>query len=445
MGLNGKIKKQLKEHYRDEAVYDPKELLFQKETFMLNCNKVGVIVDYLCYYQGIDKERPCVTAIDLFWHFWHKIMEYVRCGTVVDVVVMCVDCKEGVPKMKAKEQSKRVERTVKYYESKGEPEEKIEPYPDDCEFDTETGKIKCPGEEEDDYIDMRRLALNKNVRAKLWPFFHRLIEERMRSTKVEFVFFFDYDASGPWMFKHTYLDGIQSLHRPDLAHSLGEADPALMWWTKLLQTPDRDIYLLSIDSDLIALYLMYRSRHPQGVSRVWWHSDNDTVFEFSAIYGRFKAKFAMDPILFVFVCVLLGTDFVEKKWTTNYLNEDKVLKALGKWKLDIYAAIKEHGWAYVVEDFLRVLYHSEYVAQTVVKVPLRFEKPMPLSTADDLRVLFPPRANNKGVSYPSVEMIQQTADLVAFNMLYWHHASDGISWKAVAQHMEKEDGGYLYA
>ncbi len=433
MGLNGKIKKQLKEHFSGD-VHDPATLLFQKNTLMLNPNKVAVVVDYLCYYQGIDRTKR-TTAIDLAWMFWHVVMEYLRNGTRVDVVVMCCDYKPGVTVYKAKTQSARVEATASSYEAQGL--EEAVPYPSDATFNEE-GKVCYDDEVE--YIDMRRLGMSKDVRAKLWPFYHSRIKDRMRSVNKGTVFFFDYDASGPWMFVNNGMDDVTEMHRPDLAHALGEADPALMWWTKLLQTPKRDVYLMSTDSDLIALYLLYRSRYPRFCSTVWWHSDKTAVFDLSSIYKQFQAKVGMTPILFAFMCTLLGTDFVKKNLTTDYLNEDKVFAAAQSWTMP---SIKEKGWRGVMTDFLCHLYNTEYNAKTVVKVPPKFVKPPIVLSIEELRKAFPPRVK-RGAAFPTEDQIKQASDLVAFNMLYWYQASDGVSWENAAGHMLQKDGKYLH-
>ncbi len=443
MGLLPAVKALIKTRFPD-CVHEATNLTFQKERFYINPNAVGVIEDYLIYYQAIDKTNTS-SVRELFDHFWSKPAEYVgRCGTRCDVFAMICDDKNGVPPFKAVTQAKRIVSAAKSYEAKGLTE--AVPYPIDAEFDEETGKVCYTDTDEGksffvkERICLRRLSMTKSLRAKLWILFHRYIEEKMGWASLGRIFFFDYDKSGPWMFVNVGFKQVQVVHRKDLAHALGESDPAMIWWTKLLRTDSRDIHFMTTDSDTIPLYLTYHSRFPSTSrwSSVWWHCDKETVINYTNFAMKVEERLEMTPMMFSFVCVLLGTDFVSKNWSINWINETKVLNAAREWKP--LAGIV--NWQAAFNDFICFLYNDEYNKATVAPVPPHMRRPRIVLSQADLKKAFPEKGR---VSFPSNENLKMTADLCAFNLLYWSYAADGVSWTTAAKHLLKDDGTYLYA
>ncbi len=430
MGLHPDIKKEVKERF-PAAVHAVKSTVWQKEQLYINPRRVAAIQDTLTVYQAMDKAET-VTVHDIARRLWAKAEELVaRPGTVCDIFVSAIDFSPNVPKLKEATQVERVAASVKTYQAQGLAE--VVPYPNEASFDAETGKIVYvdeSGATRKDYICLRRLGMTKRVRAKLWPMLHEYFIARMGWAVRGRVFYFDYDASGPWQFTTKDFKDVEVVHRTDLAHELGEADPAMMWWLKFLQRERLDVHLLTTDSDLLPLYLAYASRSvPVSRSTVWWVYDADTALDFSYLYEHMQSRLGVHPLLFVLVCIVSGTDFVKKSLTTNYINLANVLEAARGWSMPG----DDQGWAEVFKSFIECIYNAEYNRKTVAKVPPGFRKPKIKLDRQALRQAFPEKA--RGVSFPSSQRLAQAADICAFNIVYWFQASEGVSWKKAAPHL----------
>jgi len=172
------------------------------------------------------------------------------------VIVFAWDDPERVPKHKQPEQKSRGVKAKKARVTSGRG--LLFPYPDGSRI-VRGGIIVPPEDGEHEVtqlIDLARLRMTRHMRKKLCDFLRdEFIRERAAILPPGTAVIMDYDPAGPWVFTST-----SAMQRKDFQHMFGEADLMLVFWCRVLR--HMDIFVHSVDGDIIILLLNYVYRHP---------------------------------------------------------------------------------------------------------------------------------------------------------------------------------------
>lgn len=438
MGLLGDIK-------RIVSGRCPAAVLPRSE-FQIEAPSVALI-DYLTTIYGVD-QAVCYTIDVLFDHFWQQADARVLAGCR-DVVFLC-DAQSNVPPHKGSEQDKRRVSAKKADVKKG-LEEAI-PYPRDAVFDLNgSGMIHytLDGTTIIEPICLRRLRLSKQLRTLLWQTFVQRIKHRVSGLGHHVTIWFDFDPTGPWRFHRKSGvvigggedgtdDPVEATHHTELAHYLGESDPALFWWAHYFQQqqpPPSQVHLLTNDSDMMPLATLYQLRDRCPVkSSIFWHCDNKIIIDLTRFYALMTRGLGVTPMQFVFWCIYCGTDYLEKSEVTHGIGADRVLDGLKGCRLNWHP---ESTHKFPFQMALNAIYNRDYCDKTVANVPKWAEKPLPVLSTTELRQAFPaveasssspvPKRSNSAVVYPSDSNLT-VSSRAQFTFQYWWHASDGKHW-----------------
>jgi len=424
MGLSGAIKKLLRELAPESFVQESETR--QKRT---PTNVHVDLLDYLTRFVAIkDRDTKLFTHDELFAHFWAhpQFSESVLCITICDD-------RARVTRAKDETHVARATRAAKDDARKGVAAAK--PYPVDAEFwsggvtykgtrDEDGGK---EGEGEEgvepeqvfEAICLRRLSKSRNPKGcnlgnTLWQSFVPRIQSAMAGvTKKQFVLDID-RGTGAMGFE----SGSKEPPMPFAStHELGEADPAMLFWTRELEDQSDDIHWYSNDSDLIALYLLYHDRRTPAQRanvKVWWHCENGIAVDMALMADLMVARTPDCPsaAMLGISFILPGDDFVDQSAYAFKFGPLKIIEAF--LRLDARELHDQKCDALTIfKRFLSDLYNRKRVL--AVAEPLR-PHVTPLSFAE-LRKLYP--------RFPDDETIERQAQRFHYNVLYWYMAPLG--------------------
>lgn len=266
-------------------------------------NGYVVFNDYLIFFNKLvqgSRGKRTFTPKEVFDHFWSNVEQHL-CNedTTCATYIMCTDDKRKVPSAKAATQKKRIlaaeQAAERRREEQGEDEEEEEDqfYPAGCTL--VEGGVQFP-DGHVERIDLYRLSRSchhthgkingdteqrSNLRSDLWEMFLPYIDMEVQVSLPKgrsFVFSFKYE--GPWHF----VKGHPPKQLPTLAHCLGEADLAAVYWRHRFAAPPpnqklpvcaMDFHLKSSDGDFMALFMRDSEfpAPPHATGKVYWHCD----------------------------------------------------------------------------------------------------------------------------------------------------------------------------
>jgi hypothetical protein len=398
--------------------------------------------DYLIRFKRIPAECSPDSLEVLFLFMWKRVEQHLsaphgRCNTYV---LICDD-RSNVTRLKSATQAKRAAQSQTTDARKGL--DAAEPYDDNvCLSDLPR-------------VDLRRLAVSSvAVRQQLWTAFDPFIRRAITRCPAGSCFIFDFDRKGAIYY---HQDG--RVERNVDPHNLGEADPALIWWLHNLpsgvQRRTHDVHFFTTDTDVIPLYLLYHDLHPNLPNQysVFWHHsvDSQEMVDLPAmadelVRNAYADGSVLSPLLcFVLVCIMSGTDLVDRGEYAKFLGMPAIMQAVSKTlqrdrlahlleeKKKKRRAPENEGVADddvvlhtsdLFRDALVQLYNARYRATFDVKVPPPFEKPKELLSLTVLRQRF---ATGKRYQVPSEEAIERSTRLIEANYCYWRTASQGAT------------------
>ena len=342
--------------------------------------------------------------------------------------ILVCDCRAKVPKLKAGTQAARIDAVVKASAKRGLDE--ATPYPRGAEWDFATGWVKwteqesCPDDETKmmdvpklEPINLPRLAKSRwygapddprahsNLGNELWATMHDRLQQVVTLSNSCRQVIFDYKHEGPVVFDKSDKSGLLL---ESMAHNLGEADTALVWWAAQYDGKVDHIHLHTCDGDQMALYALYhdqRSASAQQRTKIWWHCDHDNVVDLcqmvTCMLGRdFLLKngqtrrFPSARHIGVFF-ILCGTDFFSQRVVAFGNGVDKMLQAF--LMIDWPAFSELEDWAapsidkpsplldHVLREWMVRMFHYKLPGGKV-QVPEAFRKPpQPLVSMDSIR------------------------------------------------------------
>lgn len=377
---------------------------------------VGVVDDFLTRWMKVDREKEW-TLDELFERFFCEarrslFQRKLPCDTYVSVC----DDRALVTKWKARTQTKRRDTAESARERKGEAA--AEAYEDN----ERPWELNLP-------IDLKRAKATDKTDKALWEAFVPLIAAAMKEDcPPGRTFIFDYDqVKGPIYF---HADGTHEQKAP--VHRMGEADPSCIWWAANHFADDADVHLLSIDSDLVPLYLAYHPLATEKRQRVYWHRSLSTdrlrpvmVDLTQQLVPFFRRNVGLPLPWLVLLCCLCGSDFVKRDaYAFNRRGFlDKALQAVRNMLLeaevtrllpDLEPTFDVRSTDSILRRFLQHIW-----SPAAPQVPERFRRPRPpLLTFARLRQLHP-------TTFPSEGTIAREAAYLDFNLRYWFGACAG--------------------
>jgi len=424
-----------------------------------------VVEDYLirfragCAAMQVDQ---LLTLKQLFRTMWEPVRTQL-CNKNVPCLtyVLVCDDSSNTPPYKEEERAQRRVAESKSDAKKGFKEE-AQPYPPTFkllnngvvlgESDASmaaAAATAAPEEEEAQGICLRRLRATRGGLQALWRAFYPMIEDAMKrqSCPSGRTFISDHDANAPTSFLMRGDGVVDSGESAGDVHSLGEADPALVWWCHRLQVRchNVDVRVYSTDTDFLALWYLYRARQPRTTSRRVWF-----ISEQGALSSRLKTyAVASDPVPgrdvrdmdaclasvmrysgFIYPahlgwwCILMcDNDFLPSKARKELFPSFKLNTALiAAMQVMCREDAEVVDWAYTgaltlkqarafLETFVRRVWHARIDSTQTSLAALR-------------------RDLKHGASVPSDEVIDRWAERVGFTINYWSSACEGRSWRS---------------
>lgn len=400
----------------------------------------AIIDDFLVTYKGIPTVDCSYTLVELFDRFWRNARYHLGLSHC-DTYIMVCDDRSNVPKLKGETQAKRVEASAKSNAKNGVAE--VEPYPVGTVFVNEG--VKIPGaESEPEPICLRRLARSRwygpkegakwsNLGNDLWFAFHPMIEAAMKEIAPGRTFIFDHVKEGPYIFDH----GQVAVHATQLAHDLGEADPALVWWTHQLGK-DRPtlgaVHWETTDTDLIALYALYHGQVEKrtkrqyqeedlfvkpGVRPVYWHCERDVMVDMPLMARMIMRNTKFQTLAcFAMGFILAGCDIMHKARYAHRFGMMFVFDAVAS--VDVSQVGTAHA---IFEQFLLNLYRDR-LAGGKLTVPEAHRKPASVISIEAMRQRLATKKKTPS-KFPSHEETKWQAERFRFNYKYWMGAIEG--------------------
>jgi len=422
MGLSGAIKKRLRELAPESFVQESETR--QKRT---PTNVHVDLLDYLTRFVAIkDRDTKLFTHDELFAHFWAhpQFSDSVLCITICDD-------RSRVTRAKDETHAVRATRAAKDDARKGV--EAAKSYPVDAEF--WSGGVTYKGVAEDgdegekegaepeqqvfEAICLRRLSKSRNPKGcnlgnTLWQSFVPRIQSAMAGvTKKQFVLDID-RGTGAMGFE----PGSKEPPTPFAStHELGEADPAMLFWTRELEDQSDDIHWYSNDSDLIALYLLYHDRRTPAQRanvKIWWHCENGIAVDMALMADLMVARThgCLSAAMLGISFILPGDDFVDQRKYAFGFGPLKIIEAF--LRLDARAIRARRDTARsIFEQFLSDLYNRK----RVLSIPPLLQPHLTPLSFDELRELHP--------LFPDDETIERQALRFHYNVVYWYLAALG--------------------
>jgi len=377
------------------------------------------IDDFLTRYMTIDRAGAWSLA-GLFRTFWSPIQNelFKPNSPCVAYIVVCDD-RTNVTAFKRQTQSKRKAARASTDARKG-----LAPHVPYTAEEMAERTSSSPTYDPFALYDLNRLALSDRDGMHLWREFVPLVADRMTTCPPGRRFLFDFDnAAGPLVMQ----SGREPYHTQ--GHSLGEADPATIWWVANFAPERRDVdyRIASTDSDILAIYTAYHRKAVERDQRVFMHNKYDTMIDLR-IMGDALARNIDLPLEWqCLYFVLCGTDFVDRiafaRGSNNVLVREAVVRT--------HQRCQREGECDVFQVFVRELFYAALPGS--IQVPERFRFPIPLLSVRRLRELY------AGSFFPSDEVLADAEKRVHFNLLYWLHAPAGHRPDRVAKAADMQD------
>jgi len=425
-----------------------------------------MVDDYLIRYQALfnggpkegEEKKTRFTHAELFdKFFWPVRRALFGSGAKFQSYVMVCDDRSNVPKFKQAEQQRRV-AAIKKAEAKKEVAA-AEPYAEGWDIgsagitfsepegsdkeleehlipdlaDMVLACLSSSGNKDEAEIDLRRLKVSDPTGKRLYESFLPLIAEEMKErAPIGTTFYFDFDKAGPILFDS---EGAYTL-QADLAHNLGEADPALMWWVDnhppLLTSGDEpiDYHVQTTDTDFSAIYLLNHDDRQRPQDNVFWQRSPDQFVDMRILADRVVHNSKTTLRVVGAWMILCGCDFLPRE---SYAF--RLIHVVPKILTAVIAALGEYssgggagGMREIFELFVRKLHHTETKSKHGVQVPPRFRKPETLATLARLREWYPYTAadaflGTKHRTIPTDEAITELAVRFEFTYVYWSCAT----------------------
>lgn len=431
--------------------------------------RVVVLDDFLVRYRAIF-DAMYYTLDELFAIFWNKVEKALFApNSICDTYVMICDDRANVPVFKSDTQTSRRVALARVDAAKGIAPP--EPYPDGWHFDAVGITFLDParGTPVSEKIDLRRLRVSGGGGKPLWNALAARVEAamwngraRLRAGRtVQFVF--DFEASGAQWWRAVASDPTPCIVRCrgcEPSHSLGEADPALIWWINYL-TPAEGacnvaFYVHTTDTDVIPLWLLYEHEQeartenyasltplpsaylgetpekldaywqsvlarphdsdmpPSRVRDVYWVSSKEEMVDLPVLGACVASHMARD--MFAFFCLACGNcDYVPAEMKKRYSFGIGVVKTL----------------------------------QAVLLMPMRLTPPggvqlLGAAPPGSIDLFHPTRsvpaflrlvhARRPAAGRPDASTVRELTQRIAFNMAYWSGAATATRADLTEQH-----------
>lgn len=401
MGLDGWVKRTLRLSWAPLA-FEPRRT-HPNEPF-------AILDDFLIRYKGLPTVGATYSLKELFevmWRCTHHLMD-PQSACVVTVVV--IDDKTNVFALKADTQAERVAAAHRSHEQNGVAG--VEPYAIGSVLDDD-GIIEpdCNVQR----ICLRRLALSRGIRGvsnagnDLWLAMVPMIRQAMQACPPGRKFIFDVDKRGPLVFTNDSME----MHA-DLAHDLGEADPALVWWSHHLRP--LTVHWISTDSDLIALYLVWHHRmNGTDMPSVFWHHDRNEMVNMRVLAETLVRRAPLSVLVYAFI--LCGCDFVHKKFICDGFGPAAIVQATVTALAN--CVLCHMNDEQILECVLLELWRSKLKGADVI-VPEHMRKPRSFLSMEGCRRRH--REQSEKSKCPSALELAWQAKLVAAVWAYWYGA-----------------------
>jgi hypothetical protein len=257
---------------------------------------------------------------------------------VYGVAVASIDDATNVPAEKEYVQQLRRVVASKTAESKAKKGVVVQSFLNGARFCD--GGVYYPGQNQKEEhavdFDVRALIHAKHtVKSALWDYFLKKI--RGCTFPDGRRFFFEYKASGPFVFDGS-KPGVQDATH---AHNHGETDPSMSYWLQKIAFASTDKHLPAVihskDQD-VALLIVDAIEHELQTNRdapasrlrpIYWKKSKGEVLDmrvFHKLITRRNGGLNMTINAWLLMCISCGTDYFRKDLVFNGFGADKVLK-----------------------------------------------------------------------------------------------------------------------
>lgn len=290
---------------------------------------------YLGYeYKDNGNEKGEISYLQLMENIKQLIKRKIT-EVGISTLVIVFDKAGLVPKEKQATQIKRKEASAK---------SGIKPYPIGTQLIAKQGIVTTNGST-DRVINISSLATSSHLRIQLATIIQNEILSTIKFSDTTSIIF-DYDITGPYWY---YPNGTH-IHRTDLANTIGEADLLLGYYTRMFMKTN-PIIIDQTDSDIIPIILNVLLRGSSNHPILWYKKNHhktskkgDTCINLLELYNvlylskpgnerlvRYRPDIdigVQNVEMFIILCIVCGTDFVEKDLLTYYFNWEKARIAI---------------------------------------------------------------------------------------------------------------------
>lgn len=367
-----------------------------------NEGRTSVVVwDYLTQYMKIPQDRPW--RVDVLFQVWFwRAIERVLCNPAEACEAWIVVCDDRAfcTAAKYREQAGRVDARCKGDAKKGlgapEPYEDADGWLADL-----------------DEVDLRRLKATDKRGTALWEAFIDKLCDAMRHAPAGRCVIFDFNRErGALRIESggeaTWIAG----------HAIGEADPGSLWWVAHYAPARRtvDYHLVSVDSDMLALYTLHHDRCVARGQRVYWHESVKPLthmVDLGAMCEQLRVTTGLRAMGMIGAWMIVcGTDFFDRTRVAHGITEEPLLEA--------FVASERYAILFATPDaFLRAVLKRAWFTKLsrAVDVPERFRRHVVPHSFDEMRGM--------SAHVPSEAVLRVECARFAWNLDYWTRADTG--------------------